>query len=95
MVDIWIEHEDNVGKLSIKSQCKPRFDFIIRYEKGDVFPWDPPEKRKEMFHKYSRFIIVTPDSAMTNNGNIANAEDILAYAIFRFERDEGRNVIYV
>ena len=32
---------------------------------------------------------------MMNNGNIANAEDILAYAIFRFERDEGRNVIYV
>ncbi|KAL5534149.1 hypothetical protein ACEPAG_610 [Sanghuangporus baumii] len=67
------------------------------YETGNVFPWDPPEKRKQMFHEHSRFLLICPgsDSGSESSDSSVREEAVLAYCTFRFERDEGRNVVYV
>ncbi|EJD03871.1 uncharacterized protein FOMMEDRAFT_146015 [Fomitiporia mediterranea MF3/22] len=64
------------------------------YESSDIFPWDPKQKQKQMFHEHARFLLITPDS-QEEDISLLSAEDVLAYAVFRFERDEGRNVVYV
>ncbi|KAF8898671.1 acyl-CoA N-acyltransferase [Infundibulicybe gibba] len=48
------------------------------------FGWNPPEKKSELFHKLSRFILVRP-----NTGGPA-----IAFAMFRFEHEDGEDVIY-
>lgn len=62
------------------------------YISSGVFAWDPKSKREELFNKYSRFLLVTPHE---DDSDVKSEETILAYGIFRFERDEERNVVYV
>lgn len=64
----------------------------LSYISSGVFAWDPKSKREELFNKYSRFLLVTPHE---DDSDVNPEETILAYGIFRFERDEGRNVVYV
>ncbi|KAL5518851.1 hypothetical protein ACEPAH_534 [Sanghuangporus vaninii] len=63
------------------------------YQTGNVFPWDPPEKQKQMFHEHSRFLLI--GSGSEGAGSSVREEALLAYCIFRFERDGDRNVVYV
>ncbi|KAL5495172.1 hypothetical protein ACEPAI_634 [Sanghuangporus weigelae] len=67
------------------------------YETGNVFPWDPPEKRKQMFHEHSRFLMIGSGSeSESERADFSVREEaVLAYCIFRFERDEGKDVVYV
>ncbi|KAL5535609.1 hypothetical protein ACEPAF_3703 [Sanghuangporus sanghuang] len=67
------------------------------YQTGNVFPWDPPEKRKQMFHEHSRFLLIGSgyESGSESADSSVREEAVLAYCIFRFERDEERNVAYV
>ncbi|KAI5124600.1 hypothetical protein M0805_004211 [Coniferiporia weirii] len=62
------------------------------YKTTNVFEWNPPEKQAEMFDDLSRFILVTP---ATNVEDENDRQDLLSYSIFRFEREDKRNVIYV
>ncbi|KAL0072038.1 hypothetical protein AAF712_000961 [Marasmius tenuissimus] len=55
------------------------------YANSPTFGWDPKAKKKELFHKHSRFLIASP----------ANQSDILAgYTMFRFEHDQDENLLY-
>ncbi|GJJ08765.1 hypothetical protein Clacol_002984 [Clathrus columnatus] len=51
-----------------------------RYKSSTVFPWNPPEKRLELFHQTSRFLIIYPDGGDLN--------DLIAFTMFRFERED-------
>ncbi|EJD55613.1 acyl-CoA N-acyltransferase [Auricularia subglabra TFB-10046 SS5] len=44
------------------------------------FGWDPPQKKRELFHKDSRFIL-----AHSSSGELA------AFTMFRFDTEEGMN----
>lgn len=48
------------------------------------FGWDPQAKRKELFHSLARFILVTEN----------DQTDLAAFTSFRFEFEEGEDVIY-
>ncbi|PAV22168.1 acyl- N-acyltransferase [Pyrrhoderma noxium] len=74
---IWTIFENNMKTLYISS---------------GVFPWDPKSKKEEIFNKYSRFLLVTPQE---EDSESKREDKLLAYSIFRFERDEERNAIYV
>ncbi|CAE6432554.1 unnamed protein product [Rhizoctonia solani] len=60
---VWALFEDNMR------------DIYIAANDSDI-PWDPPQKRKELQHKKSRFIIVQKDTALE------------AFCSFRFEVEE-------
>ena len=54
-----------------------------RYEKSS-FGWNPTKKKRELFHKLGRFILVrSKDSA-----------EVVAFTSFRFEEEEEFCVIY-
>ncbi|KAK7064165.1 N-acetyltransferase domain-containing protein [Favolaschia claudopus] len=52
------------------------------------FGWEPPKKQEELFHRYSRFILVYPKD---DEGTLAS------FAAFRFEfedEDDDSNILY-
>ncbi|KAF9453751.1 acyl-CoA N-acyltransferase [Macrolepiota fuliginosa MF-IS2] len=49
------------------------------------FGWKPTKRKKEIFHQLSRFLVVY-DSEEEN--------EIVAFCMFRFENEEGENVVY-
>lgn len=53
------------------------------------FGWTPKSKKQEMFDARSRFIIASQEDALT-----PNPPDIVAYTIFRFDREERQDVVY-
>ncbi|KAN0100681.1 Acyl-CoA N-acyltransferase [Tylopilus felleus] len=69
---IWRMLEENMRDLYVSSS----------------FGWNPPKKRREVFHPLSRFVIARDISEPTNNPGI------IAYSIFRFEREHRQDVIY-
>ncbi|KAI0330544.1 acyl-CoA N-acyltransferase [Cubamyces sp. BRFM 1775] len=57
------------------------------------FGWNPSEKREELFHRDARFIMVyldDPDSQDSKNSHPAP----VAFSMFRFELEEGDDVLY-
>lgn len=52
-----------------------------RYNSTEVFDWDPVEKRAELFHRDSRFLLVAPDGEGLET-------DLVAYSMFRFDVEE-------
>lgn len=56
------------------------------------FGWDPPEKKQELFHKDSRYIV------MLSNVNTLQAAEpglrLAAFAHFRFEFDQDEELVY-
>ncbi len=60
------------------------FECILGFSsKNSSFGWDPVEKRKEIFHSLSRFIVVHDEEDM-----------LLAYIMFRFEHDNDEDLAY-
>uniref|UniRef100_A0A8H8CQQ5 N-alpha-acetyltransferase 40 n=1 Tax=Psilocybe cubensis TaxID=181762 RepID=A0A8H8CQQ5_PSICU len=55
----------------------------LRYENSS-FGWDPDSKRKELFDKLSRFILVYKEGST----------ELLAFVMFRFEFEVDEDVIY-
>lgn len=49
--------------------------------------WNPPSKKRELFHRLARFILV-------RQGEDDVSDPIAAFATFRFEREDECNVIY-
>lgn len=68
------------------------------YESSISFSWEPEEKKKELFHSLARFLVVlTHDvqvSTEVNDTNRVDAKEALAFCTFRFEREDGRNMLY-
>ena len=54
-----------------------------RYEKSS-FGWNPAKKKKEMFHKLGRFILVRSK----------DSTKVIAFTSFRFEEEEEFVVVY-
>lgn len=54
-----------------------------RYEKSS-FGWNPTKKKREMFHKLGRFILVRSKESTK----------VVAFTSFRFEEEEGFGVVY-
>ncbi|ETW87280.1 hypothetical protein HETIRDRAFT_305325, partial [Heterobasidion irregulare TC 32-1] len=54
--------------------------------------WDPAEKQEQVFHADARFVLVREPPAAPGNGTAPG--QIIACCVFRFEREEGQNVLY-
>ncbi|KIK28487.1 hypothetical protein PISMIDRAFT_673495 [Pisolithus microcarpus 441] len=53
------------------------------------FGWAPRSKKQEMFDARSRFIIAYQEDTPT-----LNPPNIVAYTMFRFDKEEHQNVVY-
>lgn len=63
--------------------CRPLwqtpFSIVLlrnRYEQSEAMPWDPTEKKKELYHTGSRFLLLKDEAVL------------VGFAMFRFEADE-------
>ncbi|KAI0830671.1 acyl-CoA N-acyltransferase [Trametes gibbosa] len=52
--------------------------------------YHPKEKRKELFHRFARFILVFDHDVQENREEAA----LVAFSKFRFERDQGEDLLY-
>lgn len=59
---------------------------------NSVFGWDPVSKRQELFDPLSRFILVRQKPQELNNDH--TPKQLVAYTMFRFDREEGEEVVY-
>jgi N-alpha-acetyltransferase 40 len=57
-----------------------------------VFGWDPVSKQRELFDPLSRFILVHQQSQNLGDGNASKR--LVAYTMFRFDMEEGEEVVY-
>ncbi|KAI8980654.1 acyl-CoA N-acyltransferase [Trametes punicea] len=55
------------------------------------FGWNPKKKRKELFHRNARFILVYDGDRAAQNGG---TDRPIAFSMFRFERDQGEDLLY-
>jgi N-alpha-acetyltransferase 40 len=66
----------------------------LSYEKSSI-GWDPPAKKQELFHPLGRFALVRQVQAPSYPADTGGEKPRLCgYAIFRFEREDGENVVY-
>ncbi|CAL1695417.1 unnamed protein product [Somion occarium] len=59
--------------------------------------WDPSQKKKELFHQHSRFVIIyrIPEDVQSDSSTSHTLVDhIVAFAMFRFEAERGEDIIY-
>ncbi|EAU93039.2 hypothetical protein CC1G_06759 [Coprinopsis cinerea okayama7 len=56
---------------------------------GSSLGYDPPAKRDEIFHRLSRFILVYKSPLEEGE-----AQKLVAYSTFRFDREDEDNVVY-
>ena len=58
--------------------------------------WDPPSKKKELFHRNSRFVLLRRSQAQDGLelDQLHEELPILAYSMFRFEMEVGECVLY-
>ena len=59
--------------------------------------WDPPSKKKELFHRNSRFVLLRRSQAQDGlelDQQLHEELPILAYSMFRFEMEVGECVLY-
>ena len=54
--------------------------------------WDPAEKQEQVFHADARFVLVRAPPA--DFEGVTTSGQIIACCVFRFEREEGQNVLY-
>ncbi|PPQ64438.1 hypothetical protein CVT26_002145 [Gymnopilus dilepis] len=57
---------------------------MYEFYKDSLFGWDPPTKRKELFSRLSRYILVYRN----------DTANLLAFTMFRFELDQGEKLLY-
>ncbi|KAG2159935.1 acyl-CoA N-acyltransferase [Suillus bovinus] len=59
------------------------------------FGWDPRSKKEEMFHPHARLVLCERcDDAPSGRESIPSESRIVAYTIFRFEREAKQDVVY-
>ncbi|KIM85267.1 hypothetical protein PILCRDRAFT_817267 [Piloderma croceum F 1598] len=59
---------------------------------NSVFGWDPVSKQRELFDPLSRFVLVHQQSQNLGDGN--SSKWLVAYTMFRFDMEEGEEVVY-
>jgi len=60
-----------------------------------IFGWDPPTKRLELFHRLARYILIYGPQTEQNGSASGQATlPLVAYVGFRFEDEDGENVLY-
>jgi GNAT superfamily N-acetyltransferase len=60
----------------------------LRYTRSS-FGWDPPQKKVELFHPDSRFILV-----WERTGNASDGRRLSAFAMFRFDMEDDDRIVY-
>jgi hypothetical protein len=94
----WLGSHDNLKK-------NIGFSFPETSYEGSSFGWDPPAKRHELFDPLGRFLLIRSGGTVSRSTSPRNPGDgdpqlledrtsLCAYAIFRFDREEGVNVVY-
>ncbi|KAG1864135.1 acyl-CoA N-acyltransferase [Suillus subalutaceus] len=59
------------------------------------FGWDPRSKKEEMFHSHARLVLCERcDDTSSGSESILSESRIVAYTIFRFEREAKQDVVY-
>jgi GNAT superfamily N-acetyltransferase len=59
------------------------------------FGWDPRSKKEEMFHSHARLVLCERcDDTPSGSESILSESRIVAYTIFRFEREAKQDVVY-
>ncbi|KAG2044777.1 acyl-CoA N-acyltransferase [Suillus americanus] len=59
------------------------------------FGWDPRSKKEEMFHSHARLVLCERcDDTPSGSESIPSESRIVAYTIFRFEREAKQDVVY-
>lgn len=59
------------------------------------FGWDPRSKKEEMFHSHARLVLCEGcDDTPSGSESIPSESRIVAYTIFRFEREAKQDVVY-
>ncbi|KAG1833876.1 acyl-CoA N-acyltransferase [Suillus variegatus] len=59
------------------------------------FGWDPRSKKEEMFHPHARLVLCERrDDTPSGSESIPSESRIVAYTIFRFEREAKQDVVY-
>ncbi|KAF8481181.1 acyl-CoA N-acyltransferase [Russula ochroleuca] len=61
---------------------------------GSSLGWDPPSKKRELFHRNSRFILLRRSPAEDGLEHLDGELPIMAYSMFRFEMEVGECVLY-
>jgi len=56
--------------------------------------WDPPSKKQELFHRDSRFVILSRPPAQGSPHPVSGEPPIMAYSMFRFDMEDGECVLY-
>jgi hypothetical protein len=73
---------------AILSKSSPQLHSYV----DSVFGWDPISKKHELFDPLSRFILVHQQSRYLSNGH--PSKRLVAYTMFRFDLEEGEEVVY-
>jgi hypothetical protein len=60
-----------------------------RRYKSSSFGWNPSAKKEELFDQQSIFLL-----ARVADDSETRADELVAYAMFRFERENRQNVVY-
>ncbi|KIK40623.1 hypothetical protein CY34DRAFT_258742 [Suillus luteus UH-Slu-Lm8-n1] len=59
------------------------------------FGWDPRSKKEEMFHSHARLVLCERcDDTPSGSESFPSESRIVAYTIFRFEREAKQDVVY-
>ncbi|EJF67018.1 acyl-CoA N-acyltransferase [Dichomitus squalens LYAD-421 SS1] len=73
---IWALWEANMREMTVPSS----------------FGWNPTEKKKELFHRHSRHILLLREDANPQAGE--KDPEIIAFAHFRFEHEDDEDLLY-
>ncbi|KIK71071.1 hypothetical protein GYMLUDRAFT_313298 [Collybiopsis luxurians FD-317 M1] len=68
-LQIWSVTDENMRELCV----------------GSSMGWDPPDKKEELFHSLSRYILLSPTD---------NQDQIVGFCSFRFEFEDGEDLLY-
>jgi hypothetical protein len=57
--------------------------------------WDPPSKKRELFHRDSRFVLLRrPRQTRDDPEPVSEEQPIVAYSMFRFDTEDDECALY-
>ena len=79
------QYARSVTILPLPTNAKVAYMLVCSYLNSSSLSWDPKVKKKELFHSNSRFILVHPTDLTI---------PLLAFSMFRFDKEEDEVVLY-